>query len=404
VPQILAPPKEHNPRYHLRRNNGGAIIGMNSNSTTLPAELQGLTYVVRGDKSYELSNHLGNVLSVISDRREAGSCTDSLVDFYYADGKSVSDYYPFGMGMDSRTQSAGGYRWGFNGMEKYDDWQGEGNAYDFGARVYDSRLGRWMSVDPLAYEYPSFSPFIALINSPIRFLDPDGKKVYAYDEYSQKNVLEYLADQFAEGIFSFTKSGRLRFNKKMFRAFLEAPNTSEVQRELLQAVAAVVNNPKEVSVYVFEEASKIDIYRNPQVKSGKKLVVGTLNDGTPVERDEYEPAYTLADGNPGFRVTTEHLEGGGLTLDMAHIETMIIISNREASFGYPSTSNENEAVTKPCVSCVFMHELLDHFYSEKINGESQSRPKSQQVVYHNKALENKKAGQRSGTDHAGATE
>jgi len=73
---------------------------MSSNSTTLPAELQGLTYVVRGEKSYELSNHLGNVLSVISDRREAGSCTDSLVDFYYADGKSVSDYYPFGMAMD----------------------------------------------------------------------------------------------------------------------------------------------------------------------------------------------------------------------------------------------------------------------------------------------------------------
>jgi len=177
VPQILAPPKEHNPGYHLRRSNGSAIKGMSSNSTTFPAELQGVTYVVRGEKSYELSNHLGNVLSVISDRREAGSCTDSLVDFYYADGKSVSDYYPFGMGMDGRTQSAGGYRWGFNGMEKYDDWQGEGNAYDFGARVYDSRLGRWMAVDPLAEQYPSFSPYISFLNNPLAFIDPDGRVV-----------------------------------------------------------------------------------------------------------------------------------------------------------------------------------------------------------------------------------
>jgi len=97
-----------------------------------------------------------------------------LVDFYYADGKSVSDYYPFGMGMDARSQSAGGYRWGFNGMEKYDDWQGEGNAYDFGARVYDSRLGRWMSVDPLAHLRESLSPYNYCSNNPIMRTDPTG--------------------------------------------------------------------------------------------------------------------------------------------------------------------------------------------------------------------------------------
>jgi hypothetical protein len=34
------------------------------------------------------------------------------------------------------------YRYGFNGMEKDDEVKnGKGNSYDFGARMYDSRLG-----------------------------------------------------------------------------------------------------------------------------------------------------------------------------------------------------------------------------------------------------------------------
>jgi RHS repeat-associated protein len=70
-----------------------------------------------------------------------------------------------------------GYRWGFNGMEKDDDWQGEGNAYDFGARVYDSRLGRWMSVDAYESHFTDLSPFSSFMNSPISVLDPDGNYI-----------------------------------------------------------------------------------------------------------------------------------------------------------------------------------------------------------------------------------
>jgi len=172
VPQILAPPKEHNPGYHLSRSNVSAIIGMSSNSTSLAADLQGVTYAVGGEKSYELSNHLGNVLSVISDRREAGSCTDSLVDFYYADGKSVSDYYPFGMAMDARTQSAGGYRWGFNGQEKDEEVAGSGNSYTAEFWQYDSRLGRRWNVDPVIA--PWESPYATFRNNPIFLSDPNG--------------------------------------------------------------------------------------------------------------------------------------------------------------------------------------------------------------------------------------
>ena len=39
-------------------------------------------------------------------------------------------------------EEGGTYRYGFNGMEKSDEVYGEGNAYDFGARIHDPRIGR----------------------------------------------------------------------------------------------------------------------------------------------------------------------------------------------------------------------------------------------------------------------
>ena len=47
-----------------------------------------------------------------------------------------------------------GYRYGFNGMEMDNEVKGTGNHIDFGARGYDSRIGRWLSVDPLSYRQP----------------------------------------------------------------------------------------------------------------------------------------------------------------------------------------------------------------------------------------------------------
>jgi RHS repeat-associated protein len=65
------------------------------------------------------------------------------------------------------------YCYGFNGMEK-DDEHTQGK-YDFGARIYDARLGRWLAVDPKYYKNPGESPFKAMYNCPIRFVDIFGE-------------------------------------------------------------------------------------------------------------------------------------------------------------------------------------------------------------------------------------
>ena len=68
-----------------------------------------------------------------------------------------------------------GYRYGFNSMEKDDQVKGRGNSYDFGARMLDPRLGRWLTIDPLAGKYKSMSPYSAFGNNPIYIIDPDGR-------------------------------------------------------------------------------------------------------------------------------------------------------------------------------------------------------------------------------------
>jgi len=100
--------------------------------------------IVLGEKFYEVSNHLGNVLAVFNDVKYPVDW-GITVDYFEVALVSVSDYSPFGMQLDGRTQSSNSYRYGFNGMEKDDEVKGEGNSLDFGARIYDPRVGRWMS-------------------------------------------------------------------------------------------------------------------------------------------------------------------------------------------------------------------------------------------------------------------
>jgi hypothetical protein len=75
--------------------------------------------------------------------------------------------------LDGRTVS-GGYRYGFQNLEKDDEVKGEGNSFDFGARILDTRIGRWLSIDPMARKQPEQSPFKSFLNCPLVYIDPNG--------------------------------------------------------------------------------------------------------------------------------------------------------------------------------------------------------------------------------------
>ncbi len=83
-----------------------------------------------------------------------------------------NDYYPYGLLMDDRNGVYGDTdpRDKFTGKERDVESQ-----YDyFGARYYDSRIARWMSVDPMAEKYAGWSAYVYTCGNPLRFCDPKG--------------------------------------------------------------------------------------------------------------------------------------------------------------------------------------------------------------------------------------
>ena len=67
-------------------------------------------------------------------------------------------------------------------MEKDDEIKGKGNSYDFGARILDPRVGRWLSIDPLRNKYPNLSPYNFVANNPNLFVDYNGKDFIIFIE------------------------------------------------------------------------------------------------------------------------------------------------------------------------------------------------------------------------------
>ena len=105
--------------------------------------------------------------------------------------------------MPGRKYEAGNsYRYGFNGKENDNEVKGEGNEVDYGLRVYDPRLGRFLSTDPIAYQYPQLTPYQFASNRPIDGVDLDGleyvKRIHTVNAQGQviatKDIIYYQMD------------------------------------------------------------------------------------------------------------------------------------------------------------------------------------------------------------------
>lgn len=113
---------------------------------------------------YYVKDHLGNNRVVLS---ENGAI------------EQVNHYYPFGGLMGESENLASSQRYKYNGKELDRthglDW------YDYGARMYDPTLARWMVPDLLAEKYYSVSPYAYCHDNPINATDPDGRDDF-FDE------------------------------------------------------------------------------------------------------------------------------------------------------------------------------------------------------------------------------
>lgn len=172
--------------------------------------------------------------------------------WFKADVTTAQDYYPFGSLMPGRTYVAptgAGYRFGFNGMQRDDEIKGPGNSLDFGARMYDSRLGRWMSVDPLAGKYPDLSPFNFVSNNPLIFIDPDGKRIVLGGNVSMglNDILSVLPSDNCRALLSVVDN--------------------EVVFNITEEQALASNDPGVMAIFRLSQSEKVyKLTANPEMK------------------------------------------------------------------------------------------------------------------------------------------
>ncbi|HEX8016836.1 MAG TPA: RHS repeat-associated core domain-containing protein, partial [Flavobacterium sp.] len=140
----------------------------NTSGTVDPVQTNFLSLI--GDKHFELSNHLGNVLAVISDKK----IPTATAGVFNPDVLSYSDYYPFGMLVPNRHVDSDKYRYGFQGQEMDNEIKGEGNSLNYTFRMHDPRVGRFFTTDPLTKEYPHYSPYSFSGNKVIASVEFEG--------------------------------------------------------------------------------------------------------------------------------------------------------------------------------------------------------------------------------------
>mgnify|MGYP001271720938 CR=1 FL=1 len=99
--------------------------------------------------------------------------------------------HPFGMLLVGRSwQSV--YRFMFNGYETEDAISRNNSGINFGERMYNAQIGRWIAVDPLFKLQPAQSPYKAFLNNPNLYIDNGGNTEWKFTRY----IIESTGESF----------------------------------------------------------------------------------------------------------------------------------------------------------------------------------------------------------------
>ncbi|MBC7384072.1 MAG: hypothetical protein H7296_13990 [Bacteroidia bacterium] len=273
--------------------NGSSRLGLQTahtvpdvNITLANGDIATFSTFTRGEKIFELSNHLGNVLVTVNDRKVQHTTDNSTGDYWEADVVSANDYYPFGMGMPGKEYNAGNYRYGFNGKEDDNDITNGGQ--DYGMRIYDKRLGRFLSTDPLAKSYPMLTAYQFASNSPISGIDLDGLEFYyaADGKFLGQRTNDAKGKPLPKEVMNDVRIASEVIQTKDFKIF-EGVKSLNIQHSEFVKFAAIAYGESSVGNGV---QNKEEVFAIANTMSNYKKLTG-----------KNSKAYAATDGNEKFK-------------------------------------------------------------------------------------------------------
>ncbi|RYX99681.1 RHS repeat-associated core domain-containing protein [bacterium] len=99
------------------------------------------------------------------------------------------EYLPFGETMTDEHLASRNSPFKYNGKE-FDEETGN---YYYGARYYDPKWSIFISVDPLAEDYPHISSYAYVANNPLKYMDPTGMEI-VNGETANREKIQALND------------------------------------------------------------------------------------------------------------------------------------------------------------------------------------------------------------------
>ena len=174
------------------------------------------------------------------------------------------------MQMPGRTYSSNSYRYGFNGKENDNEIKGEANQQDYGMRIYDPRVGKFLSIDPLIKKYPWYTPYQFAGNKPIKFIDIDGAEE---GERSPFEELEYREE--------LEREAREQREREELARILKVPSP-EVEKERLNRAEEWLRLPPEERVQSNNRVLRsINRYVNNGLNAAQQVFAPTPDKSVP---------------------------------------------------------------------------------------------------------------------------
>ena len=115
---------------------------------------------------------------------------------------------------------------------------------------------RFMSVDPLAEEYPAISPYVYTANNPIRYIDPNGMYFTERSQAYLERLNEYMENRIASYDKRIAKAEAKGKDKRVERLTRQRDNLSTKFNATRAEIAELAASDQAYDIYVSDKYSE----------------------------------------------------------------------------------------------------------------------------------------------------